>query len=137
MKLLACVDAHRIRLGVVQELQHVEVEAGPDCFAVLLAADDFLDGGVGPDFPEVVALVGLEVAEADLQGGRVPLPTVGDLFLKFIEPFLGHGSLRSLTPSSPRKSTPPCRRPAAAGSSAADRNSGAGNRSGPSPSASV
>ena len=88
---LACADAHGVRLEVVQELQHVEVEAGPDGFAVLLAADDFLNGGVGPDFLEVVGLVGLDVAEPDLQGGRVPLPTVGDLFLKFIEPFLGHG----------------------------------------------
>src|SRR5262249_24933497 len=44
---LARADAHRLRLEAVQEPQHVEVEAGPDGFAVLLAADDLLNGGVG------------------------------------------------------------------------------------------
>src|SRR5262249_16325779 len=74
MNVLAGADAHSLRLEVLQELQHVEVETGPDGFTVLLAAHDFLNGGVGPDFPEVVSWVGLEVAEPDLQGEGVPLP---------------------------------------------------------------
>src|SRR6516165_8101657 len=94
MDVLPCADADRFRLEVLQEFEHVEVEAGPDRFAVLLAADDFLDGGVGPDFPEVVAPAGPGVAEADPQGGRVALPACGDLCLEFVEPLLGHGRSR-------------------------------------------
>lgn len=90
MGVLTGTDVERIRLEVLQEFQHVEVEAGPDGFAVLLDADDFLHGGIGPDFPEVVALVGLGVPKADIRGGRMLFPAVDDFFLNFVEPFLGH-----------------------------------------------
>src|SRR5262249_30084282 len=66
MDVLSGADADRFRLEVLQELQHVEVEAAPDGFAILFATDDFLNGGIGPDFPEVIGLIGLDVAKADL-----------------------------------------------------------------------
>jgi hypothetical protein len=66
MNVLTGAEAHRFRLEVVQKSQHVKVEAGPVRFAVLFASHDFLNGRVGPDFPEIVARFGLGEAESEL-----------------------------------------------------------------------
>jgi hypothetical protein len=89
-------DGSRFRLEVGQELQNVKVEAGPDRFAVLFAADDLLNGGIGPNLPKLIVLVGLGIAEANLHGGRMPFPALGDLILKCLKPFFGHGFTREL-----------------------------------------
>ena len=92
---LTSADNHRTRLKVGQELKNIEVEAGPDRFAVVLATNDLLHCGKGPNLPSIAAGLGLGRLKADLQRGRMPLPTIDDFFLKCFKPFLGHDSLRS------------------------------------------
>lgn len=82
--------AHRRRLEVLQEIQNVEIEAGPNAFTVFFAADDFLYGGMGPDFSEVITLSGLGITKPDVHGGGMPFPAVGDLRLQLNEPLPGN-----------------------------------------------
>ena len=90
----ASADRDCFRLKVSQELKDIEVETRPDRFAILLAANDFLNYGKGPNLPKIVTSVGLDTLEADLQRGRMPLPALDDLFLNCFKPVFGHDSLR-------------------------------------------
>ena len=60
------VDGNLHRLEVGQKLQNIEIETGPDRFAVLFAADDFLNRRIGPNLPKRIVLVRLGITKADL-----------------------------------------------------------------------
>src|SRR5262249_9786153 len=78
---LTGAEAHGFRLEFIQELQHIEVETGPNRLAIILAANNLLHRGISPYFPEVIIEVGLNVPEFNLRRRGMPLPAARDLVL--------------------------------------------------------
>src|SRR5262245_51018936 len=76
---LTGAEDHGFRLEFTQELQHIEVETGPNRLAIILAADNLLHSGISPYFPEVIVRVGLNVPEFNLRRRGMPLPAARDL----------------------------------------------------------
>jgi hypothetical protein len=83
---LTSAEADCFRLEITQELQRITVESGPNCFAVFLAADNFLQSRISPYFPKVVVGVGLDVPESNPRSRGMLFPTACDYVLKFVEP---------------------------------------------------
>ena len=96
-------DAHMLGDKPLEDVQDIEVEVVPAGSVVVRPAGDFLHGGERPDLPAIPLVLGLAIAEADLQFQGVPLPAParGENAAPDPEspPFPGRLWLRGLGPS--------------------------------------
>jgi hypothetical protein len=66
--------AHMLGHKLLEDVQDFEVEAALAGFVVVCPTKDFLHGGERPDLPAIPLVLGLAIAETDLQVQGLPVP---------------------------------------------------------------
>src|SRR5262249_24872975 len=83
-------DANVLGVELFQKPGNIEMESAPAGFAIVLATEDFLHGGVDPDLPAIALVRWCAATQADLQSQGLPLPAFAYGSYQLLQPAACH-----------------------------------------------